>query len=99
MCQYALLLYPFEEKSEKNPFFKIFFEINFRIFFVSGKSHSAEKCKRGPLGVFEHPLFCKIGKKLRKKSLTKPKNLHKKFLVMGGTRTHVLLLGRRQKLS
>ena len=40
----------------------IFFRIFFRTFLVSGKSHSAEKCKRGPLGVFEHPLFCNIGK-------------------------------------
>ena len=37
-------------------FFRIFFE-------VSGKSHSAEKCKRGDaLGFFEHPFCCKISK-------------------------------------
>ena len=34
-------------------------------FEVSGKSHGAEKCKRGdPLGFFEHPFCCKISKKL-----------------------------------
>ena len=43
-----------------------------------------KNCKKGPLGGFEHPFLCKIGKKLRvdpletlkkfaKKSLTKPK--------------------------
>ena len=63
--------------------------------------------KEGPLKVFEHPFFCKIEKnegdpletlkKFAKKSLTKPKNLHKKFLVKDGTRTNVLLLGRPQK--
>ena len=42
---------------------KQFFSIFFEFFLVSGKSHSAEKCKRGPLGVFKHPFFCKIGKK------------------------------------
>ena len=37
-------------------FFRNFFE-------VSGKSHSAEKCKRGDaLGFFEHPFCCKISK-------------------------------------
>ena len=37
-------------------FFRIFFEL-------SGKSHSAEKCKRGDaLGFFEHPFCCKISK-------------------------------------
>ena len=29
---------------------------------VLGKSHSADKCKRGHLGVFEHPFFGKMGK-------------------------------------
>ena len=37
--KYSLLKYPHEEKIEKNRFSK---------FFWSGKSHSAEKCKRGP---------------------------------------------------
>ena len=37
-------------------------QFNFEIFLVSGESHSAEKCKRGPLRVFEHPFFCKIEK-------------------------------------
>ena len=36
-------------------FFSNFFE-------VSGKSHSAEKCKGGALGFFEHPFCCKISK-------------------------------------
>ena len=37
-------------------FFRNFFE-------VSGKSHSAKKCKWGdPLGFFEHPFCCKISK-------------------------------------
>ena len=41
-----------------------FFPIFFRNFFeVSGKSHSAKKCKRGdPSGFFGHPLCCKISK-------------------------------------
>ena len=54
------------------------------IFLVSGKSHSAKNVKGGTWGVFEHPFFCKIEKKLKggpygdikkiaKKSLTKPK--------------------------
>ena len=79
-----------------------------QLFLVSGKLHSAEKWKRGSLGVFKHPCFLQIRKKLNgdhletlkefgKKSLTKPKNLHKKFLVIGGTQTHVLLLGKPQK--
>ena len=55
----------------------------FRFFLVPSKSHSAEKCKRGPLEVFEHPFFYKIEKneggpfedikKIREKSLTMPK--------------------------
>ena len=34
------------KKLKKNP--KFYFEIFFKIFLVSGKSHKAEKCKRGP---------------------------------------------------
>ena len=35
----------------------------FDFFEVSGKSHSAEKCKKGDaLGFFEHPFCCKISK-------------------------------------
>ena len=34
----------------------------FQIFLVSGKSHGAENVKKGVLGVFEHPFFCKIEK-------------------------------------
>ena len=42
---------------QKNPTF--FFDFSE----VSGKSHSAENCKKkGPLGFFEHPFFCKIEK-------------------------------------
>ena len=36
-------------------------------------------------------------KKIAKKSLTKPKKIYTKKLVKGGTRTHVLPLGRPQK--
>ena len=36
-------------------------------------------------------------KNCEKKSHIAEKNLHKKILVMGGTRTQVLLLGRPQK--
>ena len=37
--------------------------IFFRNLFWSPVSRKgAEKCKRGPLGVFEHPFFCKIEK-------------------------------------
>ena len=32
-------------------------------FEVSVKSHCTEKCTRGPLAVFQHPFFCKIGTK------------------------------------
>ena len=63
--------------------------------------------KGGPLGVFEHPFFCKIEnneggsfgdiKKICEKRLTRPKYPAQKNLVNGGTRTHVLLLGRPQK--
>ena len=40
------------------------FRFFFRNFFeVSGKPHSAEKCKKGDaLGFFEHPFCCKISK-------------------------------------
>ena len=47
---YSLLQFPNEEKNSN--FFSIFFE-------VSGESHSAEKSKRGPLEIFEHPFCCK----------------------------------------
>ena len=58
--KYSLLQYPLEEKLEKkSELFKFFFEI----FLVSGKSHSAETCKRGTPGVFEHPCFAKSTKK------------------------------------
>ena len=57
----------------------IFFRIFFRTFLVSGKSHSAEKCKRGPLGVCEHPLFCNIGKNETGKPLETFKKIAKKF--------------------
>ena len=87
--KYSLLQYPCEEKIETK--FRFFLKFSFD-FFVSGKSHSAENCKRGPLGVFEHPFFCKIGKNEggpfgdnNQKSLTMPKkNQHKNFLVMLG---------------
>ena len=36
-------------------------------------------------------------KKIAKKSLTKPKKIYTKKLAKGGTRTHVLPLGRPQK--
>ena len=79
-----------------------------KIFFWSPVSRIVPKnVKGGPLGVFEHPFFCKIEKieggpsetlkKFAKKSLTMPKTCTKNFLVMGGTRIHVLLLGRPQK--
>ena len=58
----SILLYPREEKSEKKSDFILNF---FEFFLVSGESHSVEKCERGPLGVFEHPFFCKIGKNER----------------------------------
>ena len=42
----------------ENKIFRIFFEIFFE---VSGKSHRAEKCKKGdPLEFFEHPFCFKI---------------------------------------
>ena len=55
--------------------------------------------KGGPLGVFEHPLTKMKGdiKEICEKKYHKAeKNLHKS-LVEGGTRTHILLLGRPQK--
>ena len=51
----ALKKLKIEFKEFPKNFFRIFFE-------VFGKSHSAEKCKRDPLGFFEHPLCCKISK-------------------------------------
>ena len=62
----------------------------------------------GPLGVFEHPFSCKIGKneegtlwgyeKKLQKSITKPKKVcTKKTFDQGWTRTYVLPLGRPQK--
>ena len=42
---------------------KLKIEKKIPIFLVSGKSHSAEKCKRGDaLGFFEDPFCCKISK-------------------------------------
>ena len=98
----------------------------FDFFLVSGKSHSAEKCKRyyssdffktnevtfhypwGPSGVFEHPFFCKIEKKIKRgpfggikkiceKNVSQSRNNLHKNLVKRWIRTHVLLLGRPQK--
>ena len=91
-------------------FFEFFPETFFRIFLVSGKLHSAKNVKKGPLGVFEHPFFCILGKNeggtfwrhlqiCETKSHQAEKKPAQKFLVMGGTRTHVILLGRHQKLS
>ena len=49
----------------------------FRIFFISGKSHSPKNVKEGPLGVFEHPFFCKIEKN-EKGTLWRHKKIAKK---------------------
>ena len=73
-----------EKFKKKSNFFRSFFQF----FFVSGKSHSAENCKWGPLGVFEHPFFCNIEKKWRgtlwrhylRRNVSR-NNLHKKVLV------------------
>ena len=62
------------------------------VFEVSGKSHSAEKCKRGDaLGFFEHPFCCKISKiygrnnkKNSEISLTVPKKGGKSHSVENG---------------
>ena len=88
---------------------KSFSEIFFRKFFeVTGKSNSTEKCKRGdPLGFFEHQFFGKIDKKRRglediekicEKKSHKAEITCTKKLVKGESRTHVLLLGRPQKI-
>ena len=64
--------------------------------------------KVGPFGIFEHPFCCKIEKNeggpfgdikqiYQKKSHKAEITFTKKFLVKGGTRTPVLLLGRPQK--
>ena len=56
--KFSPLQYPHEEKIEKK--ISIFFEIFFRNFFWSPVSRTVPKnVKRGPLGVFEHPFFCK----------------------------------------
>ena len=47
-------------------------------FLVLGKSHSADKCKRGHLGVFEHTFFGKIGKNEGRTLWRHLKNLRKK---------------------
>ena len=82
------------EKTSRN-----FFELFFRNIFWSPVSRIVPKNVKGvPWGVFEYPFFCKIEKieggtlwrhlkKLRKKVSQSRKNLHKKCLVMGGTRT------------
>ena len=64
--------------------------------------------KGDPLGVFEHPLFCKIEKneggpfgdikKIAKKSLTKPKKPAQKFFWSWAGFEPVFLLGRPQKI-
>ena len=76
-----------------------FLKIFFRFFFWSSASRIVPKnVKGGPLGVFEHPFFCKIEKndgdsletkKVCKKSLTMPKK-------KPAQKTHILLLGRPQ---
>ena len=58
-------------KKKKNYFFSEFF-------LVLGKSHSADICKRGHLGVFEHPFFGKIGKNEGGTLWRHLKNLRKK---------------------
>ena len=92
-------------KNEKNftDFFRYFFE-------VSVKLHSAKNCKKGdPLGFFERPFCYELSKKLKgglfgdikkcEKKSHKAEITCTKKLVKGETRTHVLLLGRHQKLS
>ena len=69
---------------------RIFLSSFLEFFLVSGKSHSAEKCKRGNVGVFEHPFFCKgdpletLGKLCEKRSQKAEKNPHKKFWSRAG---------------
>ena len=48
----------------------------FKEIFLSPVSRIVPKCKRGPLGVFEHPFFCKIGK--MKEALWRPQKFAKK---------------------
>ena len=88
---------------ENIPNFSIFF---FDFFWFPVSRIVPKHVKGGTLGVFEHLFFCKIDKKMtggpfgdfcEKKSHKAEKKLHKKILVKGGTRTHVLLLGRPQK--
>ena len=78
-----------KKKSEFSDFFSNSFLEFFFEFFLSPESRIVPKnVKEGPLGVFEHPFFCKIEKmkgdpletfKKFAKSLTKPKNLPKKI--------------------
>ena len=42
------------------------------------KSHNAEKLKRGPFGIFKHPICCKISKKLKEGPFGEKKKLEKK---------------------
>ena len=76
--KYSLLLYPREQKLKKNPiFYKYFVE-----FFWSPVSRIVPKnVKEGPLGICEHPFFCKIDiKKIgEKKSQSRKKPALKIF--------------------
>ena len=75
-------------------FFSIFFEIFFEFFWSSVSRIVPKNVKEGPLGVSEHPFFCKIGKneggtfgdikKIAKKSITKPKKPAQKIFVEVG---------------
>ena len=57
--KYSLLQYPREKKIEKNPNYLNFFS---KFFWSLVRRIVPKDVKRGPLGVFEHPFFCKIGK-------------------------------------
>ena len=52
--KYSLLQYPRDEQLKKNP--------NFQIFWSPVSRIVPQNVKGGPLGVFEHPFFCKIEK-------------------------------------
>ena len=80
-------------------------KILFKFFWSPVSRIVPKNVKEGPLEVFEHPFFCKIEKNeggpfgdmekiCEKKSHKAEKTCTKNFLVKGGTRIHVLLLGR-----
>ena len=76
MCQVFSSTVPARGKNWKK--FPIFFEFFSEIFLVSGKSYSAEKCKRESFGSFWTSIFLQIREKMKGDPLETFKKFAKK---------------------